>query len=124
TRGQHAGNPKTSTRHHAESLPVTAATPAFPSRTRASPSGAAEAAGTPFAGRQLVDLDQVGMLDALDHELGDAIATRDRGGRAIVIDEQHLDLASITAVDQSGRVERGEAVAEGEPRPWQHEARV
>ena len=41
-------------------------------------------------------------------------------GCAAEIDEQHLDLAAIVAVDRARRIEHGDAVLRGEPRARTH----
>ena len=52
--------------------------------------------------RQSVDLDEAGALDPLEDQLRDAVATleRDRLVR-VEVDQQHLDLATISGVDRA-----------------------
>src|SRR3954454_16696374 len=79
--------------------------------TDASATRVAEPALAAFGVRQLVDLDQVGVLDGLDHELRDALALRDLEGFARVgVDQEHLELAPVSRVDQAGGVEARDAV--------------
>ena len=52
-------------------------------------------------------------LDALDQQLGHAVARGDRERLVAVVDEHDLDLAAVVAVDDTG--EGVDAVADGEP---------
>src|SRR4051812_34019266 len=75
--------------------------------------------------RQFVDLDELRVLDALEHELGDAVAAaqNDRLGR-IVGDDDHLDLAAIPGVDGARSVDETEPGTHGKARSRMHECRV
>src|SRR4051812_9666591 len=88
-----------------------------------SAAGVAEPALAPLGDGQLVDLDQAGVLDGLEHELRDALAPHDLEvlGR-VGVDQQHLELAPIAGVDQAGRVQAGDAVLQCEAAPRLHEA--
>src|SRR5205823_9473343 len=85
----------------------------------------AEAAGAAGAFGECVDLDDVYLLDALDHQLGDAVAAREGDWcRGIVVDEDDADLAAIACVDQAGRVDEAQPVAQREAGARQDEAGV
>jgi hypothetical protein len=68
--------------------------------------------------RQRVDLDEVGPLDSLNHELSQPVATSelDRTDR-IQVDHDHLDLASIPGVDRPRSVDQCHATPCREPGP-------
>jgi len=60
-----------------------------------------------------------------DDELSDAVATGDlRGFRRVMVDQVHQNLAAVTGVDRTGRVEHGHAEAYGEPGAGMHEPDV
>lgn len=63
--------------------------------------GAAEAAGAADALLELGDLDHVGGVDALDDELGDAVALADRKVGVAVVEQQHFHLAPVVGVDDA-----------------------
>src|SRR3989475_1888765 len=87
--------------------------------------GRAEAAGAALARGELVRLDRLGALNALEDELGDALAAPERHRRlGVVVDEQHFQLTAVARIDQSGRVEDRHAPLQGEPRAGQHEPGV
>jgi capsular polysaccharide biosynthesis protein len=69
-------------------------------------------AETAFAAVRLVELvDHVehDVLDALDHELSDALTAADFGvDRRVGVDQEHLELAAIAAVDEARCVQTGE----------------
>ena len=58
------------------------------------------------------------MLDARDHELGDALAAADVNGSDAEIDQQHFDLAAIVGVDGAGAVQNRDPGFQGEARAW------
>lgn len=74
---------------------------------------------------ECTDLDEVGLLDPLDHQLCDAVTPRqhDRLAR-IVVDEAYPDLAPIARVDGPRRVHHRESRAGCQARPRMDEARV
>src|SRR5690606_35266346 len=83
-----------------------------------------EAARAPLGLVETVDHDEVGLLHLLDHELGDAVATLTAERFAgVQVDEEHLQLVAVAAVDQPGSVEAGHAVAERETAARLPEAR-
>src|SRR5207244_1960350 len=105
----------------------------FSSRKRASASTSGSSGTTrrPEAARpalmivELVDGDELGLLDTLDHELRDAVADAHVVVRRWVgVDEHNHQLAAIAAVDEPRRVEAGNAVVGGEAAAGQHEAGV
>lgn len=87
--------------------------------------GAAEAAFAPLAVGKLIDLDEVGVFYALDDELCDPVAAfnLERFGR-IEVHQDHLELASVTRIDQARGVQTCDAMLECEPRSWLHKAGV
>src|SRR2546425_7711525 len=103
---------------------ASAAVAAPAERPAGSAPGRPESSGPALARGQLADLCQVGPLDALDHELGDALPAGEGLRARIVVDEQYLDLAAVAGVDEPGRVEHRHPVPEREPRARQHEARI
>lgn len=64
---------------------------------------------------EVLDHLEHGVVDPLDHQLSDPLPTRhlERLG-GVGVDEQHLQLPPVAAVDESGGVEAGHAVVEGE----------
>lgn len=81
---------------------------------RAEATATAEPVGIAIRGRKLIDHDQVGLLDSLDHELGNPVATPNLEGLARVgVDQQHLQLTPIPRVDQAWGIQAGDAVAQG-----------
>src|SRR5690606_34430263 len=77
--------------------------------------GGAEAPCVAGGGRQLVHHDELGLLHPLDHQLGDSITSFDGEvlGR-VEVDQQDLELVSVTAVDEARGVEAGDAVLESQ----------
>ncbi len=73
----------------------------------------AEAAGAARRLADSIDLGDGDLNDGRDDGLCDAHATLDHEGCLAEIDQQHLHLAAIIAVDGAGRVEAGDAVLEG-----------
>jgi hypothetical protein len=68
-------------------------------------------------GQAVADLD-LHVLDALHDQLRDALASRDLDVVARVgVDEEDLELAAVAAVEQAGRVEARDAVAQRQPAP-------
>jgi hypothetical protein len=63
---------------------------------------ASKAAGTPHALRKLLYLDDFGGEDALQDELGDTVALLDLEVGLGVVEEEHLDLASVISVNDAG----------------------
>ncbi|PAV74071.1 hypothetical protein WR25_14230 [Diploscapter pachys] len=59
-------------------------------------------------------------LDGGGHDLSDPVAACDRERRVAQIDQDHLPLAAIIAVDRPRRVEAGDAVFQGKPRARTH----
>src|SRR5215218_8877557 len=102
-----------------------ACTPNRNLRVMWSHSRGAEAEGVAVGDIERVDRLPLDLLDALDHQLRDAIAPLDgeRRGR-IGVDQEHLELTAVLRIDQPRRVEARDAVLEGESRAGQHEARV
>ena len=41
-----------------------------------------------------------------------------------MIDQQHLDLAPVTGIDQTGRIHQPDSAGAGMPAAWKHEAGV
>src|SRR5580700_713416 len=82
--------------------------------------GRAETALTALARRQFFGLDEFGARMLCDDELCDLHAARDAKARVAQIDQDHLDLASVIAVDRTWRVEHGNAVIEREARSRAH----
>ena len=80
----------------------------------------AEAAGATLAGGQRSHLAREGLGDRRDDELRDPVAAPDRERRLPVIDQDHLDLAAIVAVDGTGRVQDRDAMPGGEPGAGPH----
>ena len=65
------------------------------------------------------------VLDAQDDKLGDSVAWVDDIGRHRVGVHKHdAQLAAVPGVDQPRRIEAGDAVAQREPAPRQHEPPV
>lgn len=62
---------------------------------------AAKATGATNALGELLDLDDVGRDDALEDELGDAVAFLDLVVGLGVVEEEHLDLAAVVGVDDA-----------------------
>lgn len=83
-----------------------------------SASGVTEPALAPFGGTEVVEVGdrfEHHMFDALHHELGDPLTTRDREWfDGIGVDEQHLEFTPVPTVDQTGSVEAGHAMRERE----------
>lgn len=63
--------------------------------------GGPEATGAAHALLQLGDLDNLRRVDALEHELCDAVALGDGEVSLGVVEEQDLDLAAIVGVDDA-----------------------
>ncbi len=56
---------------------------------------------------QLVDLDEAGLLDALEHQLRDPVAAlQPQLVHRIVIDHDHLDLTPISRIDRARRIDQ------------------
>jgi len=78
-----------------------------------------------FGVGQPIDLDELRSLHTLDHELSDAVAPMQRQRhRRVVVDDDHLDLASIAGVDRAGCIDQAEAGACREPGTRMHERGV
>lgn len=85
--------------------------------------GGSVAARTADGTGQLVDGAEHGPFDPLHEQLGDAVATGDPdGGRRIVVDQVHQDLATVTGVDRTGRVEHRDAQAVRQTGAGMHQA--
>lgn len=81
--------------------------------------------GTPLRLRQRVDLLEVGVLDLLHDELGDAVAPPERQRHGpIMVDQADLDLTAVPGVHGSRRVDHAQARAGGKPGPGVHESGV
>jgi hypothetical protein len=81
-----------------------------------SPATVAEAAYATFALLEAVDNNKARGLDRTDHQLSDPVPSAhlvSAGG--ISIDEDHCDLASVTRVYQSRRVQARDAMAGRKP---------
>src|SRR5438270_4258336 len=62
--------------------------------------------------RELVDLDERGLLDALDHQLRDAVTALDLVGLVRVgVRQDDPHLVAVSRVDQARAVDTGDAVA-------------
>src|SRR5262249_60394610 len=86
--------------------------------------GRAEAAGAAGAGRELFYRNEGSVFDFLDNELGDAVAAGELHQGVAVVHQQDLDFAAIAGVDQAGRVEKTEAVAQGQAGTGEDEAGI
>lgn len=79
---------------------------------------AAEAAGAAHAFFELGDLNDLGRVDALDDELGHAVALCHGEVSVGMVEQEHLDLAPVVGVDDaSARVDEvfgGEAATGGD----------
>lgn len=64
--------------------------------------GASEAASASDALLELLDLDNLGGVDALEDELGDAVALLDLKVGLAVVEEKNLYLASVVGVNDTG----------------------
>jgi hypothetical protein len=66
----------------------------------------------------MVHLDELGLLDLLDHQLGDPVTPPDFVVSArICVDEEDAQLVAVPRVDESRGVEAGDAVTKCEPAP-------
>jgi hypothetical protein len=75
--------------------------------------------------RQLVHNLEPRVFDALDHQLGDPVATLDADRfRRVVIDHDHLDLAAVTGVDRARCIDQSETCPDRQPGPRVNETRV
>src|SRR6185295_9653465 len=84
------------------------------------PAGRTKATDAARRRRSLLNLHEARAFNALEHQLGNAFAPfNDKGGFAQVR-EQHLDLATVVAIDRAWTVEHGDAVPEGQSRAWPH----
>ena len=73
------------------------------------------AVGVGVEARERIDFVPHHFLNALQHQLGDAIATMHvvrLGG--VGVEQHHLDLATVCTVDEARRVDHADAVFEGE----------
>jgi len=67
---------------------------------------------------ELVDFFPHHVHHCLDDELGDSVATLDAiCGSLIGVQQNHLDLTTIGAVDETGTVDHGDPVLESESAP-------
>lgn len=74
---------------------------------------------------EFADLDEVGLLDPLDHQLRDSVTPGEHDGLVrIVVDEAYPDLAPVAGVDRSRRVHHRESRAGGQARPGMDETGV
>jgi hypothetical protein len=72
---------------------------------------------------EVADLLDTDGFDALDDELGDAVAARKMDGLGgVEVDEDDLDLSAVAGVDRAGRVDQRHAVPCGQPRARVHQA--
>lgn len=113
--------------HPSLSFPLERQPPAIRrvSTARGSTAGVPEPSVAPLSGVVLIDLDELHMLDCLDHQLSDPLSPSDLEvlGR-IGVDEQHLQFASVTGVDEPRGVETCHAVFQREPAARLDEPRV
>ena len=94
-------------------------------RNDRSAAGVPEPARAALRSRQVLHRRPDHLGHSLHDELGDAIPSLHLEGLVgIEVHEQHLQLVPIARVDQAGRVEAGDAVAQGEAAAWLHEPRV
>src|ERR1043166_5254748 len=77
--------------------------------------GAAEPAAAPDAGRERGNGSERRGLDPPDDQLGYAHPAGDLERLAAEVDQRHLELAPVIAVDRGRRVGQGEAVPQREP---------
>src|SRR5262245_54766100 len=85
----------------------------------------AETAEAAFGVVERVDLAPDDGLDALNHQLSDAITRSNLERlRRIGVDQQHPDLVAVAGIDEPRRVEARDAVLEREARTRLHEPRV
>lgn len=69
--------------------------------------------------RQCVDLGERHVLDPLDDQLGDAITPGDVYRLVqVVVNQQHLDLATVTRIDRAGGVHHGQSVTQCQTGAW------
>ena len=87
--------------------------------------GRAETAVRPGRAGQGGHLAERHLFHALDHELRDPVAApeRDRVNR-IGVQQDHLDLATVSGVDRARRVDDRDPVPDGQPGARVHERRV
>ena len=84
-----------------------------------------EAAGAARGGRELLGGLEADVLDALDHELSDAVAgLHDEGRHRVRVHEHDAELTAIAGVDEARRVEARHTVVHREAAAREHEAGV
>ena len=69
----------------------------------------------------MVDLGELDLRNRSDHQLSDSVTTVERDLVIAMIDQQHSDLAPISAVDQSGGVDQPDPVTGGVSRTGKHQ---
>jgi hypothetical protein len=86
------------------------------------------AAEPPFAARrvlQIIYVRQRYFFDPLDHKLGDAVATFDVKGFALIgVDHYDRHLSAITGINKPRRVHKRNSMARRESASWQNESSV
>ena len=94
-------------------------------RTSSSTAAVTEASSASFARLEAFHHQETGLLHPTYHQLGDPVSSVDLvGRRGIRVHQYDRNLAAITRVDQSRRVETTDAVAGGEPATGEDQARV
>src|SRR6185437_13864763 len=71
-----------------------------------------EAAAAARTWLKLRDLDQLGLRDRSNHELGDSLAGTNRDRRASQVYKQHFNFTAIVGVDRAGRIDDAKAFFE------------
>lgn len=87
-------------------------------RKAASDPGRTEAACTAHGFGHVADLGDAHLRYRRDYHLGNPHSATNDEVLLAEIDQQHLHLAAIVAVDRAGRIEAGNAVLEGEAGAW------
>lgn len=71
-----------------------------------------------------MDGDELERLDSHDDELGDPLPAFDEVRRTTQVDQSHFEFSPVAGIDQSGPVEDGDPVADGEAAAWNDQADV
>src|SRR6266550_6425360 len=89
------------------------------------PAGGAEAAFRAGRARQRLHLVQHHAGDLLDDQLGDPVTALETDRVvAIGVEQGDPDLATVPCVHRARRVDKGDTVPRGEPRPWMDEGGI